>query len=86
MNSIKIYIPEAALYTILPASITRQILTWFSPTQLCFIQQLHVSVEVNHHQAINTKFKKKVKTVMYYIILFMFLWDPTSFPIFYNKL
>ena len=52
-----------------------------------FIQQLHVSVEFNHHQAINTIFKKKVRiSYIYYIVLFTFLWDPTSFSIFYNKL
>jgi hypothetical protein len=45
------------------------------------------SVKVNHHQVVNTVFKKKSKNYdVQYIILFMFLWNPTSSPFFYNKL
>ena len=44
--------------------ISAQTLSYFKPMQLCFIQYLHVSVEVNHHQIINTIFKKKVNIVL----------------------
>ena len=31
------------------------------PEQLCYIQQLHVSFETDHYQAMNTIFEKNVK-------------------------
>ena len=51
---------------------SKQTLKWFSPTQLCFIQWLHVSVKVDHHQAISTIF------TFFLNIVFMIWWWLTS--------
>jgi hypothetical protein len=53
-------------YIITSDIISDPILIWFRPMQLCFIQYLHVFalVEVDHHQIINTVFKKKVNIVL----------------------
>ena len=51
----------------------------------CFIQQLHVSAEVDHHQAINT-FKREVKLqcILPHLICVLVVSD--EFSKFYNKL
>jgi len=46
-------------------------LYWLNPTRMSFIQYLQVSVEVEHHQAINKTLKKegtKFNVYVYYVI------------------